>query len=112
MEWYLRVVRDNFANFNGRARRKEYWMFVLFNMIFSTVAYGLDNMLGTMFISGVYSLAVLIPLIAVSVRRLHDIGKSGWWFLLMFIPFGIFVLIYFFVLEGDSGRNQYGNSPK
>ncbi len=112
MEWYLKVVRDNYANFNGRARRQEFWMFVLFNLIFSAVAGALDGMFGTMFISGIYGLAMFLPGLAVSIRRLHDTDKTGWFLLLGLIPVVGLVLIYFFIVEGDNGSNKYGNSPK
>lgn len=131
MEWYLKVVRDNYANFSGRARRKEFWMFTLFNLV---ISYGLtivDNMLGFTFtsepipgyewanyaqsgyLSGLYSLAVLIPSLAVGVRRLHDIGKSGWNLLWYFVCcIGWLYLIYLAVQEGESGSNEYGADPK
>jgi len=83
MNWYLKVLKQ-YADFQGRARRKEYWMFVLFNLIFAFVAMYLDRIIGTTMVGlpyGViyilYALAVLIPSLAVGVRRLHDIGKSG-----------------------------------
>src|SRR6476660_5819210 len=99
MKYYSKVLR-NYAVFSGRARRKEYWMFVLFNIIFAVVAAVLDNMLGTTFkfdtayglqdlhygyIYLLYVLAVFIPGLAVGVRRLHDVGKSGWFFLIVLI---------------------------
>lgn len=128
MDWYLKVVRDNFANFKGRARRKEFWMFVLFNLIFDIVVMIADNIIGTTFKVGsgyyaismpygwfflLYSLAVIIPGIAVSVRRLHDIGKSGGWIFISLIPFiGAIWLLVLFVLEGDLNPNTYGVSPK
>ncbi|MCS5551622.1 MAG: DUF805 domain-containing protein, partial [Gammaproteobacteria bacterium] len=78
MNWYLKVVKQ-YADFNGRARRQEYWMFTLFNCIFAVLAMVLDSVLGaTPLIYGLYVLAIIIPSIAVSVRRLHDVGKSGW----------------------------------
>ncbi|MBT3819593.1 MAG: DUF805 domain-containing protein, partial [Lentimicrobiaceae bacterium] len=84
MNWYLAVLK-NYAGFSGRARRKEYWMFTLFNIIFAIVAMILDNVLGIAMaeigygpLYGLYALAMLIPGLAVSVRRLHDVGKSGW----------------------------------
>jgi len=120
MEWYLKVVRDNYANFSGRARRKEYWMFLLFNMIFAFAAVVLDNVLGLNFmyigygwIYMIYSLAVIIPAWAVSFRRLHDVGKSGWFCLICFIP--LIGAIWFIVLmctDGDKAENTYGPSPK
>src|SRR5690554_355062 len=92
MEWYLKVLRQ-YSDFNGRARRKEYWMFVLFNMIFAFIAIVLDNLMGLTIgeigygpLYGLYALIVLIPGLAVGVRRLHDTGKSGWMMLLVFIP--------------------------
>ena len=119
MEWYLKVLK-NYVGFSGRARRKEYWMFVLFNIIFAVVAMILDNMLGLASkeygygpIYGLYALAVFLPGLAVSVRRLHDIGKSGWWLLIALIPLiGAIVLIIWDVREGDRGDNRFGPDPK
>ena len=74
MEWYLKVVRDNYANFNGRARRKEYWMFVLINVLISIALGVIDAVTGIFMIQNIYSLAVFVPSIAVGVRRLHDVG--------------------------------------
>ena len=114
MEWYLKVVRDNYASFSGRARRKEYWMFLLFNMIFAIVAGIADSILGT---SGgiylVYLLAIIIPSWAVSIRRLHDVGKSGWFALITLIPLigGIWYIILM-CTDGDQTENTYGPSPK
>lgn len=119
MNWYLEVLK-NYAVFSGRARRKEYWMFVLFNVIFSIVATILDNVLGLAIkdvgygpIYILYALAVLIPGIAVAVRRLHDTGKSGWFLLLGLIPcVGGIILLVFVVTAGDVGDNEYGPDPK
>ena len=120
MEWFLKVVRDNYANFNDRARRKEYWMFTLISAIISFALSYLESILGFsdgMFengiISNIYSLAVFIPSLAVSVRRLHDVGKSGWMLLLVLLP--IIGWIWLFILqvtEGDQGPNAYGSDPK
>ena len=91
MNWYKKVVFENYANFNGRARRSEYWYFILFNALFSFALTILDNLLGLQFgtadsgvLNTIYSLAVFIPSLAVSVRRLHDIGKSGWLLLIAY----------------------------
>ena len=118
MEWYLKVISSYF-DFNGRARRKEYWMFVLINSIISIVSFYLDNILGTTFAIGYgpiyigYGLAVLIPSIAVAIRRLHDVGKSGWMYLLVILPIiGPIWLIILFVREGELGDNQFGPNPK
>ena len=119
MNWYLKVLKQ-YADFNGRARRKEYWMFALFSMIFSfalsflSMSLGLyDEDAGYGVLDSIYSLAVLIPGLAVSIRRLHDVGKSGWMFLLVFLP--IIGWIWLFVLtvtDSDSSENQYGQNPK
>ena len=119
MEWYLKVLRQ-FSDFKGRARRKEYWMFTLINAIVALIAVTLDNVLGLAnedFLIGpiymLYVLAMLLPSLAVSVRRLHDIGKSGWMMLISFIPIigGIWLLILF-VTDGQVGENEYGLNPK
>jgi uncharacterized membrane protein YhaH (DUF805 family) len=114
MEWYLKVVKDNYANFKGRARRKEYWMFFLFNMIFVIVAAIIDYMLGTFpLIYGIYLLGLIIPSLAVLVRRLHDVGKSGWWFFIALIPLiGTIWLLVLLCTDGNAGENSYGPSPK
>ena len=113
MEWYLKVVRDNYANFNGRASRQEYWMFFLFNMIFAIVIIGIDIILGLGFLNVIYSLVVMIPGIAVGIRRLHDIGKSGWMVLIVLIPcIGAFWLLYLMVQDSSPLDNEYGPSPK
>ena len=113
MNWYLEVLKK-YAVFNGRARRKEYWMFFLFNLIILLVIGFVEGLFGSPGIIGVlYSLAILIPGIAVSVRRLHDTGRSGWWLLIGFIPLlGVIVLLVFMVLDSKPGENQYGANPK
>jgi len=119
MNYYLDVLKK-YAVFNGRARRKEYWMFVLFNIIASMVLSFVDGLIGTVdpvtgfgALSGLYSLAVLIPSIAVSVRRLHDVGKNGAMLFIVFIPIvgGIWLLV---LMVGDSmpGDNEFGANPK
>jgi uncharacterized membrane protein YhaH (DUF805 family) len=115
LDYYLKVVRDNYANFNGRARRSEYWYFYLFNLIISAILEVVDYFIGTEIgiVGGIYSLAVFVPSLAVLVRRLHDTGKSGWYVLLVF--FIIIGWIWLFVLtctEGDHGPNEYGDDPK
>ena len=106
MKYYLSVLQ-NYANFEGRARRKEYWMFFLFNLIFSYSLTFLDLfVLKTGFINLFYSLAVLLPSIAVVVRRMHDVGKSGWYIL---IPIYNLILA---MTEGELTVNEYGPNPK
>ena len=119
MNWYLTVLK-NYAVFSGRARRMEYWMYVLFNVIFAVAALILDNVLGLTIadvgygpIYLLYTLATLIPGIAVSVRRLHDIGKSGWYLLMSLIPcVGGIILLVFAATAGDVGDNEFGADPK
>jgi uncharacterized membrane protein YhaH (DUF805 family) len=122
MKWYLNVL-NNYATFSGRARRSEYWFFVLFNMIFGIVANILDNILGTTFELGfgisygyiylIYALAILIPGLAVVVRRLHDVGKSGWMYFIILIPIvGIIWLLVLLCTDSQVGSNKWGENPK
>ena len=119
MDWYLKVLKQ-YADFSGRARRKEYWMFALFNMIFAIVAMILDNVLGIAMegigygpLYGLYALAMLIPGLAVGVRRLHDVGKSGWMFLIVLIPLigAIWLLVLFFT-DSQLENNKWGQNQK
>ncbi|PQB06912.1 hypothetical protein BST83_06915 [Polaribacter filamentus] len=116
MNWYLKVLKEHYLDFSGRARRKEYWMFTLVNLIISWSLGSLDFIFGTTFfslISVVYSLLVFIPSLAVAVRRLHDVGKSGWYYLLIFIPIiGWIWLLVLLVTEGESNSNKWGENPK
>jgi uncharacterized membrane protein YhaH (DUF805 family) len=108
-------VQQKYADFSGRARRSEYWWFVLFNIILGIVAAIIDKgILGSEMglIGIIVSLALLIPGIAVGVRRLHDLGKSGWWLLVALIPLiGAIILIWWFIQEGTPGDNEYGPNP-
>ncbi|HZH04816.1 MAG TPA: DUF805 domain-containing protein [Myxococcaceae bacterium] len=113
MDWYLSVLK-RFADFNGRARRKEYWMFVLFNTLAIVVLSILDRLLGLSsgIFSTLYFLATLVPSLAVGVRRLHDTERSGWLMLLAIIPLAGLVLLVFMALEGTPGPNRFGPNPK
>ncbi len=142
-QFFLDTLKKRYAQFTGRASRSEFWYFILFSMIISIVLGILDGVLGTThsygmetlavastntelasasmtqtigYMQTLYGLFVLIPSIAVSMRRLHDIGKSGWWLLIGIIPIvnfiGIFVLIYFYATDSQSGENTYGENPK
>ena len=118
MNWYLDAWK-NYVNFQGRARRKAYWMFVLFNIIAIIVlgiiegVLGLRGQSGYGFLSGLYSLAIILPGLAVAVRRLHDTGRCGWWILIGLIPLvGPIVLLVFLVQDSQPGENQYGPNPK
>ena len=129
MEWYLKVMRDNYTNFSGRARRKEYWMFSLVYVIILTGCTVLDNVLGTVFMMDAgplgeismgygwaYTICALlhfIPGLALGVRRLHDLGKSGWFYLILLIPFiGVAWLLIIFCFEGKKEDNKWGPDPK
>ena len=119
MNWYLHVLK-NYATFSGRARRKEYWIFFLISALISIVLTLLDILLGTYsmkyeagLFSGLYSLLILIPSIAVVVRRLHDTDRSGWWILISLIPLiGVIVLFVFMCLDSQPGTNRFGANPK
>ncbi len=121
MEWYT-MVWQKYAQFDGRARRKEYWMFTLVNVIIYCVLYGVaiamvfaNSKLGILIMvaCGIYALAALIPSIAVCVRRLHDTNKSGWWILISLVPLvGGIILLVLLAIEGDPGVNLYGPNPK
>ena len=116
----VRSVLNKYATFSGRSRRSEYWWFVVFNLIVSVVAIILDSVLGTNAGSLPYglfyvvaSLGLIIPHLAVLVRRLHDINKSGWNFFWSLIPLvGTILLLVWFCKDSDRGANQYGESPK
>ena len=111
------VVMNNYANWDGRASRSEYWWFVLFGALVGFVTGTIDGFLfgweysDPTWISTLVSLALLLPNFCVSVRRLHDLGKSGWWNLLVFTIIGIIPLLIFMVMEGEEHPNQYGEVP-
>jgi uncharacterized membrane protein YhaH (DUF805 family) len=112
VNWYLAVLK-NYAGFTGRARRTEFWMFFLFNVVIGIVLEIIGMLIKTQIIYYLYALAVLIPTLAVGARRLHDTGRSGWWQLILLIPLvGLIVMIVFWAIEGQPGNNQYGANPK
>ncbi len=119
MDWALMPLQK-YAVFDGRSRRKEYWMFTLFTVVVSLILAIIDTALGTYddtfgigLLQGLFGLAILIPTIAVNARRLHDTGKSGWLQLLFIIPLVGFILwIVWMVKDSDAGVNKYGPSPK
>jgi uncharacterized membrane protein YhaH (DUF805 family) len=129
MSWYIKVLK-NYAVFSGRARRKEYWWFSLFNFIFILVLDGIDLFVIAPHIHSlilpivytltivssltiIYILAVIVPGIAVGVRRLHDTNRSGWWYFIGLIPIvGSIILIVFYAMDSQPGDNRYGPNPK
>jgi len=118
--WYFDVVKNRYAEFGGRARRKEFWYFVLMNIIIVVGFSFIDGLLGTYgsntglgLLSGIYFIAVLIPAIAVSVRRLHDSSLSGFWILLSFVPMiGTLILVILYVRDSTPEENKFGPDPK
>jgi uncharacterized membrane protein YhaH (DUF805 family) len=120
MNWFMDVLRNKYATFEGRARRKEYWFYVLFYVLVFCVLAFVDGLIGTFseeaglgLISGLFVLATLVPSLAVTVRRLHDTDRSGWWVLIGLIPIaGDLVLLVFTVMDSQPGANQYGPNPK
>lgn len=121
MNWYLKCLKQYF-DFSGRARRKEYWLFCLFNVIIAYILSVIDSAIGLKFPVGIvelgilgviYSLLLFIPGLAVCVRRLHDIGKSGWFYLIGLIPLvGAIILLIWFCKEGEHKTNKWGPDPK
>jgi len=118
MRWFLMALK-NYTNFSGRSQRAEYWYYFLFYVIlfliflFIDLALGwADEQAGIGILSGILVLGLLVPTLAVGVRRLHDIGRSGWWMLLSFVPFGAFALMIMATFDSKPGSNQWGPSPK
>ena len=119
MDYYLKVLKQ-YSDFKGRARRKEYWMFTIFNIIFGGIAMTLDSVFGIAIegvgygpLYGIYALVLFIPGLAVAVRRLHDIGKSGWMLLITLIPLiGVIWLLVLLLTDSNSEENLYGANPK
>ncbi len=121
MEWFLKVVKEHYADFNGRARRKEFWMFTLcmYAIILAIYVVGIilaliADFLGLIFmgVAGIAMLALIVPFLAVGVRRLHDTGKPTWMIILSFLPVVSLYYLYLMVIEGDKGDNEFGPDPK
>ncbi|MBK5941926.1 DUF805 domain-containing protein [Halochromatium roseum] len=119
MNWYLEALRK-YAVFSGRSRRKEYWTFFLVNFVVATALLLVDQRIGTFdqetsvgLLNAIFTLALLLPSIAVAVRRLHDTDRVGWWVLLSIIPIiGSIILIFFMIQDSTAGDNRYGPNPK
>ncbi len=117
VEWYMLALR-RYVDFAGRSRRREYWFFALGNVVIAIVLMLIERMLGMAsggygILTIIFELAILVPSIAVSIRRLHDTGRSGWWILIAFVPIlGALVLLYFMLLDSEPGMNAYGPNPK
>ena len=112
MSWYIQAIK-NYCNFSGRARRKEYWMFALISAVIASVLGIVDGIIGINIFTSLYSLFIVIPELSLSFRRLHDIDKSAWWLLIVFVPVvGAIVLLLFSLKPGTIGANNYGDDPK
>jgi uncharacterized membrane protein YhaH (DUF805 family) len=112
MQWYLKVIKQ-YADFNGRARRCEYWFYILFYLIIAVALSVIDSFVTGGALSVIYALGLLIPSLAVGIRRLHDIDRTGWWLLIAFVPLvGTIVLLIFACTDGTAGDNRFGPSPK
>lgn len=124
--WYFTFIKNNYANFKGRLRRKDYWSFALLTFCIYLAIYAVVYILTYIFggeavtaasiysvITGIIGLILLVPSLAISIRRLHDINKSGWFLLLALIPIvGGIILLIFACIEGTRGPNEYGEDPK
>lgn len=109
----VRTCLSKYVTFSGRARRSEYWWFTLFAIILYVVAAIIDAAIGNSIVVILVALALLLPSLAVTVRRLHDTGRSGWWILIALVPFvGGIILLVFECLDSQPGPNNYGPSPK
>lgn len=114
----VKSVLTQYVGFNGRARRSEYWWFTLFTVVLGLITQTIDTQIlhvdptNGFGLNDIVSLALFLPGLAVAVRRLHDIGRSGWWVLIAFTVIGIFVLIYWYAKDSQPGANRFGESPK
>ena len=112
MNEYIRCIKK-YAQFTGRARRREYWMFALFNAIMFIIANVIDDAIGCVIVRPLYDLFIFVPSLSVSIRRLHDTDRSGWMLLLAFIPLvGLIILLVFLGQDSKPGENRFGVNPK
>lgn len=108
----VKTCFSKYFNWNGRALRSEYWYFYLFLIIGALVLGFIDGLIGANFILvSIFYLAMILPMFMVTIRRLHDVGKSGWWMLISLIPLVSLILLYWLIIEGDQGDNQFGPHP-
>lgn len=111
MDYFIEALKK-YADFTGRARRKEYWMFVLFYLILYFACALVDMFLNTFLLAGIFSLVLFIPSISIGTRRLHDTGRSGWWQLIYLIPLIGLIVMLVFLCQDSHEENAYGANPK
>jgi uncharacterized membrane protein YhaH (DUF805 family) len=113
----VKTCFSKYVDWNGRALRSEFWWWTLFTLVASLILATIDGLIfgtgwdDTGVLDGLFSLATLLPTIFVTTRRLHDVGRSGWWQLIALTVIGIFLLLYWLIIEGESGENAYGPNP-
>jgi uncharacterized membrane protein YhaH (DUF805 family) len=108
LDWFIDPIKNHYFDFEGRVTRKAYWMFSLFSILVMVALSAFSSTVGT-----AVAVALALPSLGLAARRLHDVGKSGWWQLVSFIPFiGLVVIIYLLVKQGETGPNKYGNDPR
>lgn len=111
MNYFIGALKK-YADFSGRARRKEYWMYILIYFVLCIIVSALDAFLGMGFLSLIFSIALLIPSLSIATRRLHDTGRSGWWQLIALLPLIGFIVLLVFLLQDSREENDYGVNPK
>ncbi len=119
-DYFLNVIKQHYVDFAGRASRSQFWYFTLFSFLISLAISVVTGIIGSVLNTGIfsllgvlYSLAIIVPSVCLGIRRLHDTGKSGWWYLISLVPFvGFIILIVFWVMDSEADRNQYGPNPK
>ena len=119
-DYFLNVIKQHYVDFAGRASRSQFWYFTLFSFLISLAISVVTGIIGSVLNTGIfsllgvlYSLAIMVPSVCLGIRRLHDTGKSGWWYLISLVPFvGFIILIVFWVMDSEADRNQYGPNPK
>lgn len=111
MEYFTNALKK-YADFSGRATRQEYWMYILFYMVFYIVLAMVGGVLGLSILTTVFSLGLLVPTISLAARRLHDTGRTGWWQLLSLVPIVGSIVLIVFLVQDSHDDNPYGPNPK
>lgn len=111
MEYFIGAIRK-YAEFSGRSTRKEYWMYYLIYFLIYIVLAVIDGIVGVMIFTSIFSLALMIPSVSITARRLHDTGRSGWWQLILFVPLIGLIVMIIFLVQDSSDSNKYGTNPE